>query len=489
MSNAAFDIEILSNSLYDTLIKLDQNGFAVPSLAENWEVLEEGLLFRFTLREGVEFHTVNGFTPTRTMNADDVVFSFNRLLNADAYFAEIGGRQAVATVFPSDKVASVTGEGLSVDIRLSSPDVELVEKLSGHDTNIQSLEYAQYLEANNKSGEFVVLPVGTGPFSFEGRSQKRFNLAKFDRYWAQSAEISGLEFIAEPDDLERLSRLRRGDCAHAVDLGSRILQPSMSFDGFRVERAPILSILFLALDTRQYPWSDIQVRQALSLAINRERILRLLFVAGSGQQASLPIHPSLLGQWKAELPEFDRARAKRLLQDVSDGRVLKLKITTFDVPRPHNPNPRRMAQLVALDLREVGIDVELEWVPAAQILDVVSDVENRRYESLLMGYSADVPLASSLASVLMGCSNGGPKPMNFSRFCDPAISSLLKRASTEVEADKRMQLYRDVAEASQEKMQYINILHAEYVDVIREDVVGVRRQSNGLFDFRQTQKN
>lgn len=487
-SNVSVGVEILSNSLYDTLVSLDEEGFAQPQLAKSWEALEGGLLYRFRLRQGVAFHALYGFKPSRPLNASDVVFTLNRLLDPEAYFAKVSDKMAFATVFPHGNITSVTGSGLNVDIRLKVPDVELVEKLSAYDTSILSLEYAQFLTGARNESLFTTEPVGTGPFKFESRSENRFTLARFDQHWGGIVGLAGLVFKAEQDDLERLSRLRRGDCAQALELGSRLLDLKNKLDGYVVQRAPIQSVFFLAVDTRRAPWDDLRARKALSLAINRERILRLLFLSGSGEYASTSIHPRLLGLPRAEKLEYDPRRAMRLLELVADGNPLSLKISTFDVARPHNPKPRRMAQLVAQDLEAVGLDVAIEWVPLKNIMAVISDNKAPRYESLLMGYSADAPLASYMVEMLLGCTGGEPRDMNFSRMCDSEIDALIERASSETDAQKRQQLYRGVANASLAKMQYVNLLHAEHVDVIREDVAGIRRRSNGVLDFRDAEK-
>ena len=483
-SNVSVDTEILANSLYDTLVGLDDEGFVQPQLAESWEVLEGGLLYRFRLREAVAFHALYGFTPSRPLNALDVVFTLNRLLDPEAYFATVGDKTAFATVFPHGNITSVTGSGLNVDIRLKTPDVELVEKLSAYDTSILSLEYAQFLTHAKNESLFSTEPVGTGPFEFESRNKNTFTLARFDQHWGGIVGLAGLVFKAEQDDLERLSRLRRGSCAQALELGSRLLDFKNNFDGFVVQRAPIQSVLFLAVDTRRAPWDDLRARKALSLAINRERILRLLFLSGSGEYASTSIHPRLLGLPRAEKLEYDPLRAMRLLELVAEGKPISLKISSFDVARPHNPKPRRMAQLVAQDLEAVGLDVVIEWVPIKSFKAAVGDAETSQYEGLLMGYSADAPLASYMVELLLGCTDSKPRDMNFSRMCDLQIDEFIERASSETDAHKRQQLYRGVANASLAKMQYVNLLHAEHVDVVREDVVGIHRRSNGVLDFR-----
>lgn len=484
-SNVSYDIESLTASVYDTLVTVDETGAIQPSLAMSWQVLDDGLLYRFKLRSDVQFHHLRDFNPTRNLNAEDVAFSFNRLLRSDAYYAKVGDRLAMATLFPREDIRSIFARGLTVDIRLKKADSELLAKLSGQDSSIVSLEYAQFLESENNRNAFALVPVGTGPFRFESRGQSHLDLTRFEQHWRGPAGFASLRFLAFPEDLERLRRVREGACAQAVEMGPRILDQMSSFEGLSVHRSPIMSVFFLALDTRLPPWNDVRARKALSLAINRERILRLLFSSSSGSYASTSVHPKLLGLDPVKKPEFDPSRARRLLQKASANRSVSLKITSFDLARPHNPDPRRMMQLVVEDLENVGIDVQIDWVPVNSIMDRLGSVEEGAYEGLLMGYSADVPLAVAMASTLLGCIDQQPNVVNFSRLCDPQVLSVLSQAASTEQAAERQHLYRAAANAALAKMQYINILHAEQIDVVRADVQGVKRLSNGLLDFRQ----
>lgn|GEM_PF-4370537 len=488
-SNLPYDNETLSKALYDTLVVMDAKGELQPGLAQSWQVSDDGLMYSFRLRSGVPFHSVGGFKPRRTMNASDVAFSFNRLRDGDAYFATVGTRKAIPTIFPSENIRSIFADGRILGIRLHSADGGFLAKLSAYDSNIMSLEYAQFLEAENNHDAFAFAPVGTGPFQFVERSQTRYSLQRFEHHWRGASLIRSLSFQAFADDIERLRQVRAGNCNHAIELGSRVLEQMTRFEGLRVDTSPFMSVFFLAIDAREPPWNDVRARKALSLAINRERILKLLFPSDSGGYASTSIHPKLLGLPLVKKPEFDPDRAKILLQKVVPKQSINLKITSFDLARPHNPDPKRMAQLVAHDLKNIGIDVDIEWVTPDSIRSVLDGTKRGTYEAVLMGYSADLPVAMAMAETLLGCIDGEPKQVNFSRLCDPQVLSLLARAARTKNSTMRQQLYRAAANSSLFKMQYINLIHAMQIDVIRADLTGIKRLPTGLLDFRQGRLN
>lgn len=483
-SNSAFDIETLSASLYDNLVRLDDKGLPQAALAERWEVSADGLWYRFKIRENVPFHSSPDFKPTRDMSAADVAFSLNRLLSPEAFFAQAGGRISLATEFPREKIISVVAVDDWVEIHLHARDVELVEKLSGHDTHILSLEYAEFLDGVDRREQFSLAPIGTGPFHYVRHSDEKYVLSRFHAHWAGAVNFSGLVFVAAADELDRLGKLRMGECAQAIDLGPRILERAKQMQGFEIQRGPILSVLFLALDTRQPPWHDVRARRALSLAVNRRRILKLLFHSTSAEYARYSIHPDLLGLGPARRPEHNPQSARDLIKQVVPRGGVSLTISSVDAARPHNPNPRRMAELVAQDLRAIGVDVSMEWIPLEKISERAIDLDPAAYQSLLMGYSVSAPLVSSFSSNLLGCEGGMAKQLNFSRFCDHQLDALLHDASAESRPEERRMLNLAAAERSFQLVQYVNILHAEHVDIIRDDIKSVRRRATGLLDFR-----
>ena len=153
--------------VYDKLTEFARGSTTVePGLAESWDVGDGGKTITFKLRKGVKFHGgVNGFTPTRDFNADDVLFSFERQWKADHpyakvsggkydYFADMGLKEDLQAV---EKVDAST-----VRITLKKSNVTMLANLAMDFASIHSAEYADFLAKANKKEQFDQLPVGTG---------------------------------------------------------------------------------------------------------------------------------------------------------------------------------------------------------------------------------------------------------------------------------------------------------------------------------------
>ena len=158
-----------------------------PGLAEKWDISGDGLTYTFTLRKGVKFHTTKFFTPTRDFNADDVVFTLDRMFNTQNAF-----RKANPAEFPyavdtgmAENVAKVEKvDDYTVKMTMKKPDPDVTIKIAMPSFSILSAEYAGKLSKEGKANMLNQEPVGTGPFVFE-RYQKdaqiRYSANK--QYW------------------------------------------------------------------------------------------------------------------------------------------------------------------------------------------------------------------------------------------------------------------------------------------------------------------
>ena len=179
--------------IYNRLAEFEKGGTAAgPALATRWDISEDGLTYTFHLRDGVKFHTTKWFTPTRNFNADDVLFTFNRMLNPEHPF-----RKAYPTEFPyftgmslDKNIASVEKtDPMTVVMKLNSVDAAFIQNLAMSFAAILSAEYADQLLKTGKPSDINQKPVGTGPYVFQ-RYQKDSNIryAANKDYWDRSEE-------------------------------------------------------------------------------------------------------------------------------------------------------------------------------------------------------------------------------------------------------------------------------------------------------------
>lgn len=168
MARSGVMVDTLAAQLYDRLLGVDPYTYRlVPELAQRWEVLDSGATYRFTLRHDVPFQHTAWFTPTRAMNADDVLFSFQRMLDIHHPFHDINGGEYpyFDSLQFADTVQSIRKIGdYTIEIRLNRPDASFLWHLATHYAPILSAEYAKQLQKQDKKEQIDRQPVGTGPY-------------------------------------------------------------------------------------------------------------------------------------------------------------------------------------------------------------------------------------------------------------------------------------------------------------------------------------
>jgi dipeptide transport system substrate-binding protein len=169
------DFDAAAETVFNRLSQFERGGTAViPGLAEKWDISEDGLSYTFHLRPGVKFHTTDYFKPSRDFNADDVLFTFQRMLDKDHPF-----RKAYPSEFPyftdmgmDANIAKIEKlDDMTVTFSLNEVDAAFIQNLAMSFASIQSAEYADNLLKAGKAADINQKPIGTGPFVFS-RYQK-----------------------------------------------------------------------------------------------------------------------------------------------------------------------------------------------------------------------------------------------------------------------------------------------------------------------------
>ncbi len=336
---AAID-EIVYANLFEGLTRIDQNGAVQPQLAESWDVSGDGLVYTFTLRDGVAFHDGTGF------DADDVVFSLDRARADDSVNAQ---KQLFAAI---DTVEAV--DPRTVRITLSRPEGALLFNLGWGDAVIVAPESA----ATNK-----VAPIGTGPFKFDRWVRgSQIRLVAVDGTRA----IRKVTFRIVPDPSAQVAALKAGDIDAVSNLQAPEAVIALQADpNFEVAIGSTEGETILAMNNSRPPLNDVRVRQAIAHAIDRQAVVDgAMFGFGTPIGTHFaPHHPAYVDL--LETYPHDPARARTLLADAGQS-DLKL---TLKLPPP--TYARRGGEIVAAQLKEAGITVEIIPVEWAQWLEQV----------------------------------------------------------------------------------------------------------------------
>ncbi|MHC2263940.1 ABC-type transport system substrate-binding protein [Sinorhizobium meliloti] len=215
---AGTTFDAAAHTVYSRLLEFKKGTTETePGLAESWTISDDGLEYTFKLRPGVKFQTTEFFTPTRELNADDVIFSIERQWKSDhpwhgyvtggswEYFAGMGLPELLESV---EKVDDMT-----VKIKLKRKEAPFLANLAMPFASIMSKEYADKLQAEGKMNQLNQMPLGTGPFAFVGYQQDAVIRYKaHPDFWGGKQKIDDLVFAITTDAAVRFQKLQAGEC-------------------------------------------------------------------------------------------------------------------------------------------------------------------------------------------------------------------------------------------------------------------------------------
>lgn len=458
-SGTTFDAS--SKPLYNRLVEFTPGTSSVqPGLAESWDISEDGLEYTFNLRKGVKFHATDYFTPTRDFNADDVIFSFERQLDADGawyeYATGISWEYFAAMSMPDLLKEVVKIDDYTVKFVLNRPEAPMVANLAMDFASIMSAEYAAQLEASDTKEMLAQQPIGTGPFEFVAYQQDAvIRYASNDDYWAGKPAIDDLVFAITTDAAVRRQKLEAGEC-HVMPYPAPADIEALSADAdLTVMEQQGLNVGYLAYNTQVAPFDNAKVRKALNMAIDKNAIIDAVF-QGSGVVAKNPIPPTMWSYDKSTVDDaFDPEAAKTMLADagVSD---LKMEIWAMPVQRPYNPNARRMAELMQADLGNIGVEVEIVSFEWGEYLSRSKELD--RAGAVLLGWTGDNGDPDNFLAVLLGCDGVGGS--NRAQWCDADFEALIQKAKVTSDVAERTALYEQAQVVFKDQAPWNTIAHS-----------------------------
>uniref|UniRef100_UPI0031DA94E3 ABC transporter substrate-binding protein n=1 Tax=Inquilinus sp. TaxID=1932117 RepID=UPI0031DA94E3 len=286
-----------SGPIYDHLIEFVKGSTKTePGLAESWDISDDGTVYTFHLRKGVKWHSNDKFTPTRDFNADDVLFTFNRMWKEDSpyhkvsggsydYFNDMGFPDLLKSI---DKVDDHT-----VKFTLTKPEAPFLADLAMEFSSILSAEYADAMMKAGTPEQVDQVPIGTGSFQFvQYQPDALIRYKAFDQAWSGKEKIDNLVFAITPDAAVRYAKLKAGEC-HVMPYPNPADVPAMQKDpALNVLTQPGLNTGYLAFNVQKKPFDDVRVRRAVNMAINKQAILDAVY-QGAGQAAKNPIPPTI----------------------------------------------------------------------------------------------------------------------------------------------------------------------------------------------------
>lgn len=456
-----------------------------PSLAESWDVSDDGKEITFHLRQGVKFHSNRDFKPTRDFNADDVVFTFDRQMNKENPYHNISSRQFEyfeSMGFPELIQSVEKVDDYTVKMTLTSPESPFLANLAMAFASILSAEYAEVLLAKGTPGDIDLKPIGTGPFEFRQYQQdSRILYTKFEDYFGEPAKVDRLIFSITPDASVRFAKLQKGECHVMPYPNLADLERMQASDDIEVKELTGLNIGYLAFNMEREPLNKLEVRQALSMAVNREDIIEAIF-QGNAEVAKNFIPPTMWSYNDDVVDyEYNVEKAKALLAQagVTDG--FEITLWAMPVQRPYNPNARRMAEMIQSDWAKIGVKANIvtyEWG------EYLTRLRNGEHDTALMGWTGDNGDPDNFFSVLLSCV-AVEAGSNYSQWCNKEFDEILAKAKATTDHEQRVELYRQAQELQHREQPVLNIAHSTVYMPVRKEVENYVIDPLGTHNFNQ----
>ncbi|MBP1127737.1 MULTISPECIES: ABC transporter substrate-binding protein [Pseudomonas] len=478
------DFDASAETVFNRLTQFKRGGTEVePGLSTRWDISKDGLAYTFHLRDGVKFHTTDFFTPTRDFNADDVLFTFNRLLDADSpfrkaypsespYFTDMGLNTMIRNV---EKIDAHT-----VRFNLNNVDASFVQNLAMSFASIQSAEYAAQLLKQGKAEDINQKPVGTGPFVFkryQKDSQIRYVANK--QYWKpEDVKLDNLVFAITPDAASRLQKLKAGECQVSGYPRPQDIEVIKQDPNLRVQQQAGFNLGFLAYNVTHPPLDQLKVRQALDMAIDKPAIIKAVY-QGAGQLAQNALPPA---QWSYDPTikdaPYDPTRAKALLKEAGIAPGTTINLWAMTVQRASNPNARMSAQMIQQDWAKVGIKaniVSYEWG------EYIKRAKNGEHDAMIYGWTGDNGDPDNWLGVLYSCA--AVKGSNYAKWCNPAYDKLVQQAKVSNDREQRIKWYQQAQKILKEQVPITPIANSTVFQPLRKEVQDFKISPFGLTPF------
>lgn len=438
MVTATSSFEVIA-ATYETLIIFHEDGQAQPWLAESWEMPDD-TTYVFTLRDGVTFH--NG----QPLTAKDVVFTFERMMDPES------GSPWTSQFEPVESVEAT--DDLTVTFKLKETYGPFLAPLSSG--------YGAILPADD-SIDFQSTMVGTGAFKLEEfRKDTETRFSAFADYWQEGQpKLADVTYRILPDESSRVAAIRTGEIQLTSLVDPISVDTVRGSDGVSVIDQDTTDYYLLGLNCQEAPFDDVKVRQALSLAIDRQAIIDSVFF-GQGQ-VSGPLVPTL-GDWAnpiEDLPNYsvDRDAAKALLEEAGQG-DLSFKITV-GANRQEFVN---IALVIQDQLREIGVTAELDQVEWGTFIERWSSRDFQSFVSFNgSGNDPDRALYPALTT---------DGTVNAFQFSDPDVDDLLEQGRRLADHDERREVYQAAEKRIAEEAPLIFICTRVANFAVRDSVHG-----------------
>lgn len=408
--------------IYGRLVTIDATLSPKPDLAESWDISADGLVYTFKLRQGVKFH--NG----QPLVAGDVKYSYERVLDPKTKSTSTAGLSSIDKIeTPDDGTVKITLKkpNAAFLVGLWSPNYAIVKK-----------------EDVDKNGDLTKTANGTGPFKFKDYTPNtKLTLERNPNYYeAGKPYLDGIEFVPVPDDTARSTAIRTGtvdfvEYAPAKDIPQLKADKTLVITG---DQNTNIRYLGFNLTQKDKPWANPKVRQAISLAMDRQAIVDAAFY-GLAIPTLTVFPPGFWATLDTKVPPQDLKAAKAMLADAGFGSGFKATIKTWS----SYPFLSNAALAVQDQLKQIGITVDVQQEDNGTF---IADNNAKNYDMLVSGtsgYTDPHDIMLSNFGTGLASNNSGYSDPDFDKLVADGVATSKQEDRKKVYAQLQQKLLAD----------------------------------------------
>jgi peptide/nickel transport system substrate-binding protein len=449
------------NQITEALMRFKDGKTLEPNLAEKVET-PDAKTYVYHIRQGVTFHDGS------PMTVDDVIFSLER-------YRDPGTASYVGWMLANvDKIEKV-GEW-TVKISLKQPDANFQYAMA---TSAGHVISKKYFEAHKDNfGKPDGGTMGTGPFKFVSWSAgSEVVLEKNPNYWNKNGGpyLDKVVYKVIPEGMTRVTGLKTGQINMALNLPLDLQEVVAKMDTVKISRSDSFLSDFIAFNNQRPPFNDVKVRQAISHALDRQKIANELLKDAGIIGKTVPIPPALWTmekeKWEAaysEIPDYvlDLEKAKQLLSESSVPNGFNAKILT-------DGDSYRMNVALALQaaVKPLGINLDIDKVTGEE-LNTRAWGGARDYDIVVQNWAADFPDPAGNLVPLFHSSNSADGGSNFGNYKNAAVDKLLDEQNTLIDPAKRTELMIQAMKTVADEAPWIVVSHQKNFMAMSKNVEG-----------------
>ena len=474
------------NQLFSSLVAFDEEMEVAPRVARSWEISDDGTVYTFHLRTDVPFHDDEAIAEGRCVNAHDVCYSFNRVV--DKTLNSPGAWIFAPVAHDDDAYAFQAVDDSTFRVTLSKPFPPFLGILSMTYASIVPKEAVDYY-----GDEFRRHPVGTGPFRFQYWNEgvklvmrRNPNYFECDEAGERLPYLDAVSISFLIDRQVAFLEFVKGKFDFMSGIDARYKDELLTYDGelrkkyedkIELITGPYLNTEYISFYVDPSDPLGVEraraLRRAVSLSIDRDKMLRYLRngigIPGTGGMipAGLPGHCDSIGYG------YDLKGAQRLVSENQlDGYTLELSTTAEYAD---------IGKFVQSQVEQVGLKCKMEVMPPATLRSMRA---NGSLSFFRASWVADYPDAENYLS-LFTTGNFSPAGPNYSHYSNPRFDRLYDKAMSSTDDDTRERIYAEMDSLMMLDAPVVVLFYDEILRFVNRRVEGLGTNPTNLLDLRK----